>query len=143
MLLGVCNSTPNCTLYGETGAHSIELLVRERIINFWAKIVTGNQSKLSAIMYKLIYRLHVEQSCNYNSKWINYVKRTLDHAGFSNVWLSKCWNPKWLQCSLKLRFRDMFRQDLKSQVHENSMCSIYRIFKTEFVFEKYLNCCSL
>ena len=26
----------------------------------------------------------------------------------------------------------------------NSMCSIYyRIFKTEFVFEKYLNCCSL
>ena len=40
MLLGVCNSTPNCTLYGETGAHSIELLVRERIINFWAKIVT-------------------------------------------------------------------------------------------------------
>ena len=59
------------------------------------------------------------------------------------MWSSKCWNPKWLKCALKLRFRDMFRQDWNSQVHENSMCSVYRIFKTEFVFEKYLNCSSL
>ena len=143
MLLGVCVSTPNCMLHGETGAYSIELLVRERIINFWAIIVSGNQSKLSAIMYKLICKLHVDQNCDYNSRWIDYVKRILDHAGFSKVWSSKCWNPKWLKCALKLRFRDMFRQDWNSQVHENSMCNVYRIFKTEFVFEKYLNCSSL
>ena len=86
MLLGVCVSTPNCMLYGETGAYSIELLVRERIINFWDRIVSGNQSKLSAIMYKLICKLHVDQNCDYNSRWIDYVKRTLDHAGFFNVW---------------------------------------------------------
>ena len=94
-------------------------------------------------MYKLICKLHVDQNCDYNSRSIDYVKRTLDHAGFSNVWSSKRWNPKWLKCVLKLRSRDMFRQDWNSQVHENSMCSVYRIFKTEFVFEKYLNCSSL
>ena len=41
------------------------------------------------------------------------------------------------------RLRDMFRQDWNSQVHENSICSMHRIFRTEqiFKFEKYLNCC--
>ena len=80
-------------LYGETGAYSIELFVPGRIINFWTRIVIVNQSKLSAIMYKLICTLHVDQNGDYNSKWINCVKRTLNHAGFSNVWLSKILEP--------------------------------------------------
>ena len=53
-MLGVCNSTPSCMLYGETGAYSIELLVRERIINCYL----GNQRKLSAIMYTLKQASH-------------------------------------------------------------------------------------
>ena len=43
-------STANCIVYGELGKCCIMNSVKERIVNFWSRLVTSKQSKISYIM---------------------------------------------------------------------------------------------
>ena len=40
-------STPRYILYAETGRYPIEITVKQRMINFWTRLITGKISKLS------------------------------------------------------------------------------------------------
>ena len=54
-VLGIGKSTANCIIYGEVGKYPIAHQVYKRMISFWAKVSEGNASKLSSIMYRLIF----------------------------------------------------------------------------------------
>ena len=43
---------------------------------------------------------------------------------------------------IKQRLQDQYEQQWRGKINESSKCTLYRIFKTEFKFEKYLYHCT-
>ena len=41
-------------LYGELGRMSLKLIINQRIISFWARIITDKQTKLSPLLHELM-----------------------------------------------------------------------------------------
>jgi hypothetical protein len=39
-------------VYGELGRYPLDIDIKVRTISFWAKLISGKQTKLSAIIYK-------------------------------------------------------------------------------------------
>ena len=59
ILLNMKKCTPNVMVLGELGRLPIEFYVKCRMLGFWHKLVTGNQNKISCILYKLMFNMHV------------------------------------------------------------------------------------
>jgi hypothetical protein len=55
LLLHVKTSTPNFMVYGELGRYPIDIDIKVRMISYWSKLISGNQSKISSLSYKLLY----------------------------------------------------------------------------------------
>ena len=100
------------------------------MISFWSRVVCNNLTKTVCISYKLIYHF----------KWITFIKQTLDHSGFSNIWLmQEHHNQKWLNSNFQTRSKDQFIQTWLSNIWTSTQCTNYRIFKTTFTPETYLS----
>ena len=78
--------TPNCMVYGETGAVDMGTFIRCRMVNFWVNLKFGDPKKLSSIMYRLMDKLHHCHPDAFKFQWIEHVKTLLNDAGFSEVW---------------------------------------------------------
>ena len=68
-------------------------------------------------------------------------KTTLNYCGFSGFWLNQtlpCSIEAFKQ-SVKLRLKDQFIQKWQESISQGGKCTIYRIIKTTFGFENYLN----
>jgi hypothetical protein len=55
-------STTDLMVYGELGRFPLGIYVKLRIINYWAKLLTGKQEKILAILYNfslLNYRTNI------------------------------------------------------------------------------------
>ena len=150
-VLHVNNRTPDPMVYGETGKVHIDLSIKERMVNFWMRLLHGKQTKLSVLLYNIIRAKHDDPTSEYKSDWITFIKNILDASGFSNIWheapfiFSQTQEPvkyaNWFKNALHLRLLDIFKQDWNSQMQNNRHCSNYRIFKDVLQFEPYL--CSL
>ena len=63
-VLGLNKTTANCIIYGEVGKFPLCNLVYQRMISFWICVSEGKSTKLSSIMYNLVYKLHLNsQRC--------------------------------------------------------------------------------
>jgi hypothetical protein len=49
------SSTSNFKLYGELGRYPLNITVKLKILSFWSKLIDGKQSKLSSLIYRLLY----------------------------------------------------------------------------------------
>ena len=97
-------------VYGELGKCCIMNSVKERMVNFWSRLVTNKQSKISYIMYR-VKLLHDKDDIPFQSDWIGNVKNILCESGFTFVWLQQeTVNPKWLKGVLHKRLVDINRQ---------------------------------
>lgn len=138
-LLKVNKFTANCMLYGEVGKYKLHNTVAKRMINFWSRLVTGKQTKFSFRLYSLIKSMDESLNTNYSSEWTNKIRYTLNHCGFSNIWLAQeNHSHTWLKCSIDRRLLDIDIQNWSNDVNTNSTCYNYRIFKTTLNFERYL-----
>ena len=71
---------------------------------------------------------------------INFVKSILDDCGYSNVWHTQNFiRHKWLIESTKLRLTDQFKQNWHSTLQISPKALSYRLLKSNFRFEKYLD----
>ena len=68
LLLHVRQLTPQYTLYGELGRFTVDITVKLRMIIYWNRLITGKQSKLTQLVYKLLLK-DVHNNV-YNHKWI-------------------------------------------------------------------------
>lgn len=66
--LGLKKSAPNCILYGELCRYPIDIFIKCRMISFWQQIVCNRQDKIAAVLYKLLYNMHVQHF--FHSKWV-------------------------------------------------------------------------
>ena len=136
-VLCVRKSTPYYMLYGETGMEPLLLQVKTRVLNFWCKLICGKADKFSHILYTCLFKDFQNDNCN--SKWLKFVKLTLDELGMSNIWFSQAVpSISWFQHTVKLRLQDQYKQYWGSLINSSSKAVLYRIFKTDFQFEKYL-----
>ena len=110
------------------------------MISFWAKVISSNALRLSMIMYNIVYS-------NYNFsnrrhacfKLMDNIRNTLNMCGFSGIWDSHSFpTVKWLVKAVKQKLIDNFTTKWFSDVYTSSSSLNYRIFKTNFAFEKYL-----
>jgi hypothetical protein len=62
-------------LYGELGRNPLDIIIKARMIKYWARILRSDDSKLTRICYENML-LSVR-----NFKWIHYVKKILDQTG--------------------------------------------------------------
>ena len=98
-------------------------------------LLTG-KSKLSCIMYKLLYQVSVKNV--FESPWITHVKYILNSIGLSNLWLNQeMVNVKWLKVVVKLELTDQYHQQWGSNICNSDGCTTYRVIKCDFKMEKY------
>ena len=136
LLLGLKSSTPSYMIYGELGRYPIEIDIKSRMISFWSKLLSGKESKLSYIMYKLC--LQIINSDNANFIWFNKIRNILNECGMFNVWDTQTFiNSNWLHSSVKLKLKDQYIQTWHSLIENSPKAINYRIFKETFEFEKY------
>ena len=105
------------------------------MVSFWNRLIQGNHNKLSYSLYSLVCSL------GNTSPWVNYIQSILNNCGLSYVWTSQCLgiNANWLKCAIELCYQDQFQQHWHSIIDNSNKCSIYRMFKSKFQFESYLN----
>jgi len=135
IILNVKKSTPNNMVLGELGTFPLELAVHTRMVTFWCKLIQGYPFKISFNLYSLLCKL------DNVSPWIKHLQTILNNCGLTWIWSSQALdiNSDWLKEKIKQNYRDQFIQNWNSTISNSSKCNIYRLFKTEFRFEPYLN----
>lgn len=137
-VLNVNNNTYKNMVYGELGRYPITIQMKLRTAMFWKRLITGDQSKLSAVMYKMIYKLDVDGI--YSSPWLKYVRDIFNDSGLSYMWLNQTCtvSDDFFKKQLKLRMYDQFQQTWLSEIHNSPKCINYRMFKDDLKLENYL-----
>lgn len=136
-VLKLKKSTPSMMVYGESGRFPLIIALKCRMINFWARLITDTKSKMSSTMYKIMLRLHIENK--YKSDWITFIENILNEAGMGNIWLTQTFpSTNFLKNNLRTRLQDQFRQTWQAKILASDNYANYRLFKTDFVAEKYL-----
>ena len=138
-VLSVNKFTSSMMVNGELGATPLDIDIKSRMLTFLARLCSGRKHKISYTIYSLLYTL--DKKDIFKSEWIGTVKTTLNNFGFSGLWLNQS-----LPCSIevfkqsvKIRLRDQFIQRWHETISQGGKCTIYRIIKTSFGFENYLN----
>ena len=132
----VHNKTASCMVHGETGTTPIRILIRQKILIFWHRLVTGAQTKLTNILYNTQKLLFLTPN-EYKSPWISNVKRMLDECGMTYIWE----NPDIIEnhCFkkvIKLRLDDMYNQNWHAEIMRSNACLNYRILPKKFRFKE-------
>ena len=137
-ILRVKSSTPNFMVYGELGEFPTSISIKTRMVNFWLRLLNDKNSKYSKIVYHMLLSM-VHNNVG-KSAWITYIRHILSENGFNNVWCEPLhYNRYWVDHVFKQRLKDQFIQTWNENVYESSKGINYRIFKTKFGYELYLN----
>lgn len=129
------SSTPNNMVYGEFGVFPLEIDIQTRMISFWVKLLDQNTTKLSNILYQIVYNSDVSKS----SRWFLCIENILNKCGCSGFWnTQKVENPTWLVKSINQKLKDLFINDWYMNVENSSSFYTYRLFKHKFQLENYL-----
>ena len=103
-MLYLNRSTSTVMLYGELGTAPLDVTVKYRMISFWARLVNGKQTKISALLYRYINNLINDQ--NYYSEFHNKIKTILNECGFSYIWDAQACDETFLKRHLKAVLMD-------------------------------------
>ena len=138
LLLNLKKSTPNFMIYGELGIYPMSLYIQLRMVNFWSKMVNGDDNRIAKILYKYVFLKNSDNQ--FRSDWLKCIKDILDKCGYSNIWLSQGnFNSKWLGISLKQKLFDQFQQKWRADIDCSPKGLAYKLYKQNFEFEEYLN----
>ena len=98
----------------------------------------AKKEKISRTLYDMLYRL--DEGDVYHSKWLLCIKDILFECGYDNCWTNQTvLSNMTLSKNVKMFLRDKFVMEWKSQIFDSPKCINYRIYKTDFGFEKYLS----
>ena len=130
-------STPMCMLNGELGIKEIAEYIENRMLNFWCNIATGEESKISTILYKWIKALHDKNI--FKSVWLDKIKTILDKIGMSSSFNNITTVSKaWFKNTIKQKLNDIYYQNWSVSVFSNSTCLNYRVMTVHKQLQNYL-----
>lgn len=138
LILNLKASTPNCMIYGETGLLPLELQIKTRILNFWAKLINSKDEKICNVLYRTVHYLHVNNVVA--SPWVSFVSNIFNELGLTYYFESQqVINLTHFKNVVKCRLKDHFLQNWQATVADSHKCLVYRIYKKNLSFEKYLD----
>ena len=121
-----------CMINGELGLKEIVEHTQNRMLNFWCNIATGDENKISTILYKWIKVLYAKNI--FKSQWLDYIKNSLDKLGYSYLFNDLLLvNKNQFKNSIKIRLKDIYDQKWAEAVFNNSFCLNYRAMTTIYV----------
>jgi hypothetical protein len=96
LLLNLKTFTTNCLVYGELERFPLSVDIKQRMVSYWTKLISGKQTKLCSITYRLMFHLFSTQNVNF--QWLTYVKGIFDECGFTYIWNSQNFiNERWIK----------------------------------------------
>ena len=136
--LRVHKFTANSIIYGESGRESIVNVIHRRMLNYWLRLKQGNPNKICAIMFQLMKKLYNNDILK--SKWCIKIREVIDNLGFSYIWDldGEDINTNLFKRTVKQKMNDISTQNWIANLEGNSLCTNYRLLKTNFCFEEYL-----
>ena len=97
-------STPKYMLYAEFGRYPIKITIKQRMANFWARILNGKTSKLSYQVY--LYMLNTNEQ---EYKWVKCIQTILNEVGRQDIWLRQTYSvPRLTGKIIKQILTDQF-----------------------------------
>ena len=135
-ILHLGRKTANCIPLGELGRFTMAHFVKQRMLNYWANLVNGKQSKLSSTVYNLLKNLH-DQGV-YQSKWLSCISDNLNEMGIGYLWNSQEFSTNWFKHTISQISKDTSVQNLRSAIIESGHCQTYKTLKCNMDFEPYL-----
>jgi hypothetical protein len=137
-IMKVKKCTPNDIVYGELGRVPLSVSIDARMIGFWQRIISGKNTKISRMLYEIMYNLDKEDVFHF--KWLSHISSVLSKNGFGNYWDDQ-FIPKNVCLSRKIKdqCKESFISDWKLNIFSYPKCINYRIYKTNFGLEKYFS----
>ena len=76
----------------------------------------------------------------YRSPWLFKIRNILNTCGLTNIFDSGLsdFSVKWLTAQAKRRLQDQLIQSWHVEINQKEVCTLYRSFKTDCAFEKYI-----
>lgn len=119
--------------YDELGRVPLSVIRKERILNYWFKIMKSPGS--------LIYKVFQDQNVDGtdSDSWSSKVQSLLSELGFAYVWNDQNVTKLQLKC-IKERIHGHYYQSWYAALNISRKLSTYNMFKTQIGEEKYLSC---
>ena len=137
-IMSLKKNTPSSIVYGELGRMPVELLIKQRMINYWAKIISSKDMKINKILYRIMFNLHEQKQFEW--PWLTSIKNILNNCGMGNIWIEHNFrNKKWLSQAIKLRLSDQYKQQWFNSMEESNSLRNYLLIKTQFGPESYMD----
>ena len=135
--LVVNKSTPHYMIFGECGCTPPSVDAQKRALVYWLK--TAHSISLANTCQNIL--LECNKKNEYSSTYIRYIKDSFNSLGLSglfdkNTTLCAGLNPINI---IKRRISDIFKQTWQQKINNSPKSTFYRLIKTEFKFEKYLD----
>ena len=131
-------STPNCMIFGELGVTPIASQIKSRVLCYWSKILNAKDDKICKLLYDTALNLHNAGSVKFS--WIEYIKSSLDSLGMSEYFTSQnVVSIPHFKSLVKSRISDQFLQNWNNTIMNSPKCLVYRLYKTQHLFEEYLD----
>ena len=141
-VLAVGKATKNVFVYGETGCTDLKGMITKRMVSFWFSLIHGKQSKISALLYKLVVRKHLDERSPFNSKWFQGIKDSLEELGLAHVWHDegRGYDPGKVLRSIQVRSDVLFdaRWCRERDEDRHGSFELYRLFKPVRFLSPYL-----
>ena len=84
--------------------------------------------------------IYYHENYGIETKWLSYIKNILDSCGMSNVWKYQNQYPsEWISKSVEQKLKDQFIQLWSAEMFMSPKSLCYRLYKTNFGFEKYIS----
>ena len=135
-LLRIHSKVPTIALQGETGRLPLKTNRLFMVINYWLRLISLNNNRLTKDAYNLQVRwVELNKKC-----WLSEVIAILCNHGFSEVWFNHgVGDEKIFKGLFMQRVNDMALQQWNSSVNEMNRLSLYRIYKDIHISEKYID----
>lgn len=128
-------NTPKYMIYAEMGRYPLNITVKQRMINYWVRILTGKSSKLSYQIYSYILK-----SNEINSKWVCFIQSVLCECGRQDLWLRQSHSiPASVGKIVKRTMLDQFQQNWNGNLQTSSKGRNYSLYQDNILIENYIN----
>ena len=111
---------PSYMIYGELGLFPIEIYIKLRMISYWARLLSGKETKLSYLSYAILHNLFTIE--NFYFSWIKHVIHIFDDTGYSYIWTQQFSQESDLFLALiRNHLHEQFIQEWHSVIHQKTI----------------------
>ena len=122
------------SIYGELGCYPLSIIIKQRMVCYWTRILKSNEDKLNKVIYAIWYNLH--NKTVHLSPWIKCVSKCFENNGFNYIWMIQDHNidAKIVYICEWDQIKQFWQNKISYDINDNKM---YKLFKYSHGKESY------